>query len=169
MIQTKLAVLFFFFFCDCMDLIAWRAGCACMQANSTATIEYLMRVTKAVAEAPYKATPSALAAVVKVRVPHAPSSSTLRPLATTWNAMLQMVPGISAKKAAAITARYPTLRSLLAVYRDACLSEADKARVLEDAEYAATKKRMTKLSADVYTFLTRRDAAAVIGSTRSAT
>lgn len=185
--------------------------------SEAAAVEYLVGLTRAIAEMPYKMQPSSLAVVTKVRVnrvvampasfdpaaggapqrgasiaaygydedsappigsaaPVASSSavagddawvmrkSTKKNTTETWCAMLQMIPGISETKASAIVAVYPTLRSLVNIYRDPAVSEKDKERLLEEIQFASTGRRMGKVSRDVYKFFTSRDPDQLIGA-----
>jgi len=85
-------------------------------------------------------------------------------LTETWMAQLQMIPGVSAVKAAAIVARFPTLRSLVDRYRDPSLPQAVKEGLLEDAMLDRSGKKMGKLSRDVYRFFTTRNPEELIGA-----
>jgi hypothetical protein len=85
-------------------------------------------------------------------------------LTETWMAQLQMIPGVSAVKAAAIVARYPTLRSLVDQYRDPALPQALKEGLLEDAMLDRSGKKMGKLSRDVYRLFTTRNPEELIGA-----
>jgi len=85
-------------------------------------------------------------------------------LTETWMAQLQMIPSVSAVKAAAIVARFPTLRSLVDRYRDPSLPQAVKEGLLEDAMLDRSGKKMGKLSRDVYRFFTTRNPEELIGA-----
>jgi hypothetical protein len=85
-------------------------------------------------------------------------------LTETWMAQLQMIPGVSAVKAAAIVSRFPTLRSLVDRYRDPSLPQALKEGLLEEAMLDRSGKRMGKLSRDVFRFFTTRNPDELIGA-----
>lgn len=84
--------------------------------------EYVAALTEAIAKAPTRSAPSALATITKVRVAKvagggssdSESSRTTRSAAptSTWQAVLQMIPGMSAARAARVAAKYPSLAEL---------------------------------------------------------
>lgn len=80
----------------------------------------------------------------------------------TWLAMLQVLPGMSLARARNIQARYPTLRSLVDVYRDPSKSIAEKERLLETI--MEKNRRQPTLSKAVYRFLTTYNPDDFIGS-----
>ena len=80
----------------------------------------------------------------------------------TWWAMLQAVPRIGAAQATKIVLTYPTLRSLVDAYRAPGTSEAEKRRLLERVA-APEGKRATKLSSDIFTWLTSQNPDALVG------
>ena len=145
-------------------------------------LPYIARICAAVAEAPYRSAPSSLATIVKVRVakkggaaaggagappgapPGAPASESSdeggkRPASNVWNAQLQMVPGVSAARAAAIAAAYPTPTSLVAAYRGL---PSDAAPLLL-AEVVPDAKPQRKMSSNVHAVMTGRDPGVVVG------
>ena len=142
--------------------------------------DFLVTFTRTLAEAPYRMHLSALAVVGKVKVARplgdaagdgtggasgssaAPRRKTAR---ETWLAQLQMLPGISAEKAAAIAAAYPTMLALYDAYCDPRLSEIEKLLLLEDCGGA---RKMTKHSQDLYRIFTAVEPGELIGGTAGA-
>jgi hypothetical protein len=86
--------------------------------------------THSLADAPAAATAAFAAAAGQAAndEPHAAR----RFLAETWWAQLQMVPGVSSKKALAIVSAYPSPQALVLRYRDPRLTTAEKEHLLED-------------------------------------
>lgn len=101
-----------------------------MQANADATAAYVVALTKAVAMAPYAACESALGTVTKVTVTM-PSPWPAGSPRDVWWAQLQMLVGLGESKAQAVVESYPTLRALVAAYRDPARSTKDKEKLLQ--------------------------------------
>jgi len=134
----------------------------------TQLLEGVLRLTRHLADAPYALPMSQLATVGKEKGD------------TPWGMMLQTLPLVSSKVAAAIQARYPTCKSLLDAYGDPRLTVAERSDLLADVmlvvgdgeggpegkDKKAPGKRLTKLSADIYTFFTSTDPSQVIGSSK---
>lgn len=208
------------------DLLLFAAAvfscCSPLQTGPDKTREYLVGLTRAIAEQPYRMQPSALAVVSKKKVnvkaaaaasaaaagaaagaasdagehasdddddgdDGAASSSagggkrkatgsssvssgggtrtSKKSRTETWFAQLQMVPGVSAARASAIVAKYPTLRSLVNVYRDPSVPVVTKETLLEDVDIRLGKKtKLTKLSKEIFIFFTTLDPTVVLGS-----
>lgn len=112
------------------------------QVSPAATAEYVVGLTRAIAEWPYKRDASALACVVKVRTTGTATAAAVaaaapppdgmkKPVTAVWLGQLQMIPGVSDKRAAAIAGRYPSFRALMDAYRDPRLPQAAKELLLE--------------------------------------
>jgi hypothetical protein len=126
--------------------------------------------------------PSALAVVTKIHVTRAPAlgvseaeeeepglsgvgkQTRNKTLTETWMAQLQMIPGLSDTKAAAIVAKFPTFRSLMNLYRDGSVQQSAKETAIEDVTLDSTHRKMTKLSRDVFRFFTTKNPNEIIGS-----
>lgn len=127
--------------------------------------EYVVRCTQAIGEMPYRMQPSALACVTKVRVganSDHKGDDGKKTTTGTWWAMLQMIPGVSEKKASKITDHYPTYRSLMEAYRNPAIPVPQKEVLLENV-MGAGQPRLTKMSKDIYTFFTTTDPMQLIG------
>ena len=77
------------------------------------------------------------------------------------------LPGFSVPRASAVVRRFPTLRALMDQYARADLSEAAKRALLTDCYPGKAEgngpRKMGKLSADVFEWLTTRDPDVLLG------
>mmetsp|Transcript_8122 Transcript_8122/g.10073 ORF Transcript_8122/g.10073 Transcript_8122/m.10073 type:complete len:80 (-) Transcript_8122:167-406(-) len=75
--------------------------------------------------------------------------------------MLQMIPGVSEKKAVNLIRHYPSLRSLIDEYENQSLTEEEKELVLQGCFSSTTTEKM--LSKRIYNFFTADDPNEIIG------
>lgn len=82
-------------------------------------VEQVLRLTRWIGARPYKEEDSALLVVARAKAD------------TPWLKMLQTLPGVSARVAAAIAHRFPSMRALMDAYADRSVPEREKAALLE--------------------------------------
>ena len=125
--------------------------------SATEAGEFVERLSREVAERPYKMLPEALACVTKeslssLAIEELDVSGKKDPKYVFW-AMLQSLPGLAAKKATALVEEYPTIKSLLEAYEKPGLTLSQKEKLLENVLGTSTSKS-TILSKQVYTWIT---------------
>jgi hypothetical protein len=125
--------------------------------SATEVGEFIERLSREVAERPYKMLPEALACVTKESLSSSDKdelgiSDKKDPTYVFW-AMLQSLPGLAAKKATALVKAYPTIKSLLDAYEKPGLTLSQKEKLLENILGTAVGKS-TVLSKQVYVWIT---------------
>jgi hypothetical protein len=125
--------------------------------SATEVGEFVERLSREVAERPYKMLPEALACVTKESLSSSAKdelgiSDKKDPTYILW-AMLQSLPGLAAKKATAVVKSYPTIKSLVDAYENPDLTLSQKEKLLESILGTAVGKS-TILSKQVYIWIT---------------
>ena len=123
--------------------------------------EHVARTARAIATRPYTREATALSVVGKASKE-----------STTWERMLQMVPGVSDSVAKAVSRRFPTFRSLMDAYaaggsaallEDVLLDDGDAESDGGAGAAGGGKRKLSKVSADIFAFFTATDGDSSIG------
>ena len=141
-----------------------------VSSGSTETAQYIVGVSRALAESPYKTVSTTSLTTVRRQVSRGGIGGVggggegggadvayIETALDVWTAQLQQVPGVSADKARALARVIPSVTDLMSQYNDPLLSVAAKRKLLEDK--FGSKRKETRLSERVYTLYTSKDPA----------
>ena len=118
------------------------------------TAEYLVNLTRALAEAPYYDQVTELHCVAKLKADGAATTAEEK-AKCVWMRQVQQLPGMSEAKARKLVEHYPSLMRLLDEYDDSTLTNEEKKCLLEDCMVEGRKAR--KLSESMYRLMTSND------------
>jgi len=122
------------------------------------TVDYIYRLTAAIAEKPYKRTITAFEGFCAEAV----SRRTPRSLTDSWISQLEQINSVSKTVAESIVEKYPTLFSLVSIYRSEALTKGEKQNLLADIMVKnpgsnSSRRIGPALSEKIYRLFTEKD------------